>query len=323
MFSGFTARDFDAYAQKKWQSNAFTRERLEVRQKLVAIGRSIAGKLIGSDGSPLAFETSVEYPALWNHKQVQSQNLYFFRNEQARRELDAILNRQKPIAAMIEDPSPHKNHPFLGIAVLEDGVRLGLELHPEADVDRRSLEKKCQDYFEKERFLSLLCELGSEHRMGTFVSHAALPGQPLPKIDLARLVPCSELEMTKLDALLTQLANEKCALFVGQHFLRTDRRVESVDFFPIVEESMERLLPLYRFLAWSRDNDFLSMRETLRQEKEAKRQKYLAKNDRVRIVRGMFSGKMGVVQDLDAKGTLKVLVGKMTVKVDSEDVVRA
>lgn len=308
VFPGFSVQDFDAYVPKKWQSNIFTRERLEVRQKLLAIGKALAGKLIGSDGSPLAFETSVEYPALWNHKQVQSQNLYFFRNEQARRELDAILNRQKPLAALIEDPSPHKNHPFLCVTVVEQGLRLDLQVHPEADVDRRSLEKKIGDYFEKERLLNLIAGLGAEHRIGTVQSEGD---------------ECSSVDMAKLDALLEQVLAAKRPLFVGLLFARGDDRLVTSDFLAIVESSLERLLPVYRFVAWSRDNDFLSMRETLRQEKEAKRQKYLAKNDRVRIIRGMFSGKTGVVQDLDAKGNLKVLVGKMSVKVDSEDVVRA
>ena len=44
------------------------------------------------------------------------------------------------------------------------------------------------------------------------------------------------------------------------------------------------------------------MREALQKEKQAKRQKGLAKNDAVRIVRGMFAGKSGVVQEVDAKG---------------------
>ena len=46
----------------------------------------------------------------------------------------------------------------------------------------------------------------------------------------------------------------------------------------------------------------------------------LAKNDAVRIIRGMFAGKSGVVQEVDAKGGLRVLVGKVAVKVDAEDV---
>ena len=87
MFPGFTAADFDAYQVKKWKSNVFNRERLEVKQKLASLGRELQGVMIAPDGSPLAVEASVEHPALWNHKQVEAQHLYFSRNEGARKEL--------------------------------------------------------------------------------------------------------------------------------------------------------------------------------------------------------------------------------------------
>ena len=93
MFPGFTAADFDAYQPKKWKSNVFNRERLDVKQKLVALGRELQGAMLAPDGSPLAVEPSVEHPALWNHKQVEAQHLYFSRNEGARKELDAIIDR--------------------------------------------------------------------------------------------------------------------------------------------------------------------------------------------------------------------------------------
>ena len=47
MFPGFTSADFDAYAQKKWKSNVFTRERLEVKQKLLALGKELQGASVG------------------------------------------------------------------------------------------------------------------------------------------------------------------------------------------------------------------------------------------------------------------------------------
>ena len=40
------------------------------------------------------------------------------------------------------------------------------------------------------------------------------------------------------------------------------------------------------------------------------------------IVRGMLAGKTGVVQDFDAKGGIKVLVGKLAIRMDAEDVVK-
>jgi transcription antitermination factor NusG len=82
------------------------------------------------------------------------------------------------------------------------------------------------------------------------------------------------------------------------------------------------LLPIYRFVVWSRDNDFVSMRQVLDKERTVKRQKGLHKNDKVRIVRGILTGKDGVVQEVEGKGLLKVLVGKMVIKIDAADVER-
>src|SRR4051812_28835176 len=113
MFPGFSEADFEAYAPKKWKSNVFNRERLEVKQKLVSLSREVMGVLSAADGSPLAVEASVEHPALWNHKQVEAQHIFFSRNEGARKELDTIINRATSMASLIEDPTPMRNHLFL------------------------------------------------------------------------------------------------------------------------------------------------------------------------------------------------------------------
>ena len=89
-----------------------------------------------------------------------------------------------------------------------------------------------------------------------------------------------------------------------------------------VRTTLGQLLPLYRFIVWSRENDFVSMRQVLDKERTVRRQKGLHKNDRVRIVRGMLAGKDGLVQEVEAKGQLKVLVGKMVIKIDAADVER-
>ena len=83
------------------------------------------------------------------------------------------------------------------------------------------------------------------------------------------------------------------------------------------------LLPLYHFIAWSRDNDYVSIRDVLQKEKQAKRQRGLARNDEVRVVRGMLAGKIGVIQEIDARGGLRVLVGKMALKLDAQDVIKS
>jgi hypothetical protein len=311
-FSGFTSADFDAYAPKKWKSNVFTRERLEVKQKLLALGRELSPSMLAVDGSPLTAEASAEYPALWNHKQVEAQHLFFSRNEGARKELDHIIDRQTSLASMIDDPTPLRNHVFLAVSLGVDALEVSVKLHPDARVDRQNLERKCDDHFEAEKLVQLAHGLGAPYRVGvTPELHAAV-----------------ELDVESWRRTLAALGSVGPSLpgtphrllYVGRAFSRDEVLAGGAAVAGAAREALTRLLPVYRFIAWSRDNDFLSMREALQKEKQAKRQKGLAKNDAVRIVRGMFAGKSGVVQEIDAKGQLKVLVGKMAVKVDVGDV---
>jgi hypothetical protein len=315
MFPGFTAADFDAYQPKKWKSNVFNRERLEVKQKLVALGRELQGTMLAPDGSPLAVEASVEHPTLWNHKQVEAQHLYLSRNEGARKELDAIIDRGKSIASMIEDPTPQRNHLFLAVTLSEQALELSLKLHPDARVDRENLERKCDDHFEREKLLHLVRGLGDGFRAGITPA----------------LMSVGELDEGKLLELFAQLAKSATPqpftlgapqklLYIGRSIARADALAAADALSDDAKRTLQALLPIYRFIAWSRDNDFVSIKETLQKEKQQKRQKGLVKNDAVRIIRGMFAGKNGVVQEVDAKGGLRVLVGKVAVKLGAEDV---
>src|SRR6187399_440481 len=109
MFTGLGASDFDAYLPAKWRSNVYNRERLEVKQRLWALAPSLATALLGPDGAPLTAAASVEHPALFNQKQVEAQHLYFSRGEAARRELDAIIDRARGVASLLEDPTPQRS----------------------------------------------------------------------------------------------------------------------------------------------------------------------------------------------------------------------
>src|SRR5262249_35211360 len=153
----------------------FTRERLEVKQKMLMLGRELQGVMVAADGSPLACEASVEYPALWNHKQVEAQHLYFSRNEGARKELDRIIDRQTSLAALIDDPTPQRKHVFLAVTLSNDALEVSAKLHPDAKVDRQNLERKCEDHFEAEKLSTIGRSLGGEFRVGVTPELFAAP----------------------------------------------------------------------------------------------------------------------------------------------------
>jgi hypothetical protein len=310
MFPGFTDRDFDAYAPNKWKSNVFNRERLEVKQKLVALGKELAGTAIAADGSPLTCDASAEHPALWNHKQVEAQQVFFSRNEGARRELDRVIEKARSMTTMLEDPTPQRNHVFLAVSLFLDRIDFALKLHPDARVDRQNLERKLAEPWERERFIEGVAALPEGYAIG-------VTGQSR--------TPCSALDDARLTEVLKEFAlPEKPG---ATHWLVVDRQVPraeaasaGTDLVARAKDELAALVPVYHFVAWSRDNDWVSMREQLKQEKKVERQKGLAKGDKVRIVRGMFAGRGGTIQEIDARGGMRVLVGKLAVKVVAGEV---
>jgi hypothetical protein len=315
-FAGLVRADFDAYAPNKWRSNVFNRERLEVKQHLLALGRELQPYAIGADGAPLAVEASVEHPALWNHKQVDAQHLFFFRNEGARKELDAIIDKTRSLAAQIEDPTPQRTHLFLAVTLTHEQLEIALRLHPEARVDRQNLERKAEDHFEREKLIARIRGLGDGFRYG-------FAGQLAPAVDLddERLAAVLA-ELGKPAPMIAPPGAAPRFFVVASAIGRDDALAAGPDIVEMVRTRFVALVPVYQEIAWSRDNDLLSMREALKKEREARRQRGLAKNDTVRIVRGMFAGKSGTVHEIDARGGLKILVGKLAVKVDADDVVK-
>lgn len=310
MFPGFTDRDFDAYAPNKWKSNVFNRERLDVKQKLVALGKEVGGNLTAADGSPLLCEASVEHPALWNHKQVSAQHLFFSRNQGSRKELDQVIDKGRSMSTLLDDPTPQRNHLFLCVTIDAASLELAVKLHPDARVDRQNLERKLAEPWEREKFLELV---------------HGLPAGTLVGVSGGSSTPSRTLDDAKLKELTAEFARPEQPgathwFFISRTLPRADVLAAGEGITATVRRELEALLPLYQFVAWTRDNDFVSMREQLKQEKQVKRQKGLAKNDKVRIVRGMFSGRTGVVQDVDARGALKVVVGTVAVKVAADEV---
>jgi hypothetical protein len=316
MFAGFSDADFAAYAPAKWRSNVYNRERLEVKQKLTALGRDLAAGASAADGAPLEVEPSVEHPAQWNHKQVEAQHVFLSRNADARRELDKIMAKGQSIASLLDDPTPQRNHLFLAVTVAHDRAEVALKLHPEARVDRQNLERRAADHFEREKLLALLRALPEPFRIGLTTG----PLSPAAAIDPPRLDEVLAAFARPAAPANPLLPSAQSLLYAGRWFAPAEVVAAGAGFFDQARQALAALLPLYHFIAWSRDNDFVSIRETLAREKQAKRQRGLQARDEVRIIRGMFAGKLGVVQEVDARGSLKVLVGKLAVKVDADDV---
>jgi len=315
MFPGLSDSDFDAFLPQKQRSNVYNRERLEAKQRLLPLGRELATLLIGPDGAPLDLSASVEHPALVNHKQVEAQHLYFSRGATARRELDAIIDRARGVASLVDDPTPQRSHVFLAVSLYHDRVESSLRLHPEATVDRQNLVRKCSDPYELDRLAAALralpagsvLSLGSDAHDTSAITHEQLDA------------------IVQRFAALPQtlaLAGTPTMLAAVHTYTRTEAISAGAALSQTLATELAALLAIYRFCAWARDNDFVSVREALEKKQVERRQKGIVRGDAIRVVRGLFSGQRGTVQEVDARGAVRVLVGKRTLKLDAADLER-
>lgn len=305
-FTGLLDADFDAYQPRKWQSHLYNRERLEVKQKLLALANEL-GDIAGTDGQPLAAEASVEHPALWNHKKVEAQHLFFTRGEAARKELELLIDKGRSLAALIDDPTPHRKHALLALTIDHERVEMAIKLHADARVDRQNLERKCADFFQRERLLYLLRSLPEGCRAGVVGGTTLAPG---------------ELDDDRLRALLGEFAASSSWLFAGRSLGRGEPQARGRALVEALREALARLGEIYRFVAWTRENDFLAVREQLKKADVARRAHGVAAGDRVRIVKGLLAGKAGVVQKVEKSGALRVRLGSMLATVDGVDVAK-
>jgi len=309
-FAPFTDKDFETYRQEKWQSNVFNRERLEVKQKLEALGRILSPAMAAADGAPLECEVSVEYPALWNQRRVPNQHLFFSRNKDSRQELEGIISKKRTMAALIEDPSPLRHHILLSVMIDHEQVELALKLHSDAAVDRDNLDRLSQDFFTMEKLVGMVSSLPGEFCVG-LLSEGAPRGE---------VISAPEVDEGALRKLVQELPGADSWLTIWRSLASDDELARSEEFVPFAQEQLASLLPVMNFIAWSRENDFISIKETLKKKEIRQKSKGLQEGDAIRVKQGMFAGKRGTVQEVDAKGKLKVRLGSLLVNVDSQDV---
>ncbi|MEO6953323.1 MAG: KOW motif-containing protein [Polyangia bacterium] len=310
MFDRLIDADFDAYLPAKQRSNVYNRERLDTKQRLGPLAEALSTALIGTDGAQLEASWSLEHPHLVNRKQVEAQHVYFSRGETARRALDTIIDRARGVASLLEDSTPQRSHVHLAVSLLSDRLEVALRLHPEATVDRQNLLRRCQDPYALAHLVSLVTSLPD-----------GFVGGVVPDVQPARLLDGVALaEQLRRFGTASQ---QSASLF---SFVRSRPRADVLaagsGVVAMLAGDLAALLPLYRYCAWSRDNDFVSVKEALEKKQTERRQKGIVRGDEVRVVRGLFSGQLGTVQEVDPRGALRLLVGKMTIKLDAADVER-
>jgi uncharacterized protein YktB (UPF0637 family) len=253
IFDGFSGEDFDAYAPSKWSSNMFTLQRRKVKDKLDSIGKQLATEF-GNAGLELILHLSDDHPSLWNNKKVDTQWLFFSRDTNAQRELSDIIDTEKTLAATLVDPTPLYRHIFLGVSINETTLEVGIRLHHDAWVDRKNL-------------LAILGD--DEKRRGFFALCQSLPAQIDFGLHQNDLTGVASLEGETLQEFQNEFdTSSKGWMFMGARIPRDEVMAKGAEIAQTVVSTMKDLVPVYKYIAWSPQNDAVSIDTIVKQKKQ-------------------------------------------------------
>ncbi|MBN2495114.1 MAG: hypothetical protein JXR96_11020 [Deltaproteobacteria bacterium] len=307
-FEGLTAEDFDAFEPSKWSSNAHNLARLEAKLKLSALGKEVSQELAEAlAGREMGL--SAERPSIFNQHKVRDLTLFFFRGPEARRSLGAILDRAKSIADNVQDPAPHHKHISLASRLDIDGLQVGLWLHRDAWIDWKNLASRINGYGELEKLSRLLGSLPETIRYAT--GEGIQPDSP----------PARSVEAQ--DVVQGLGTAEPWTLF-AELIPRGRPDLASGQLVGRVVDVLGSLIPLERFIAWSPENDFHDLKVVIREHKEKVRKpmESLQRGSEVRVMKGLASGRLGIVESIEKRGLVKVRMGPVVLAVKMEDLAR-
>ena len=303
-FDGFQAADYRAYEAHKQGSMKFTLERRKAKDKLLAIARAVQ-EALNADLAGLELHASDEMPSVKNGKKVDHQAAFFLRDGEAQKALRALVNTTNLQAgAALFDIALEHQHACLVLRLDEQGVRVGIEIAARAKVDRDNVVEKLKQSWARERVVELARALPEGSSLGL---EGALVG--------ADVVTSADVESWLPGLAAGKALGARTTVGSADPVLSGPAAVEALTAL------MAAYLPLFRFWAWARDNEHAGVKETIKKTTEERQKKTITfqPGDRVTILAGLFAGRAGYVAEIDPKGKTKVMVGPVSLSLESKD----
>jgi hypothetical protein len=234
----FEEGDFQALSERLAGDPEGSARRLVTRRKLLALGKRAAA---GAEraGLPLLSRTSLHHPHPFNGMRVRRLWTYLARAAAEKKRLRGVLG-----AELGKDLDAAYRNAYLCIAIEAEGLEVSLRIHPDGWYDGQNLKNRVT----QEGVKPLLALLN------------ALSGFRLRLDDWKGEWVCGQLSPERLE--------EFFKFYVpGEHRLVVEERLpappgkRAAALAPdvpgrLVAECL-RLLPLYRYAAWSQESDFL------------------------------------------------------------------
>lgn len=233
-----TLQDFAAYEPHRQRDAEYNAYRLAVRRKLGLHGRHLQQLLETQAGLELKSRTSLERPYKFNLGRVGAQWAYLSRSPKDKKALQARVG-----PALGKDVDTHYIQTTLVVSVDSEGLEQALRIHSLAWWDGQNLKLKCNDPEHLDAWLELLNSLPQ--------------GFILFMDNWKKEYACGRLHTQDLRAYFKTYTP-------GEHWLNLRRRIPASlastldeDLTAFLEEGALALAPLYRFLAWTPENNHL------------------------------------------------------------------
>jgi len=247
LFLELNEGDFDAYLPERASSNAFSRPRLEFKQRALGWAKSVADRL-HSIGIPVDMEASDEHPSVRNNHRVDEQWIIFWRPAEQRQYLDPLLDQHAGIAQSLRNASPWFRHAFLALRLDSEHVEVCACLHPDAWIDLQAFHAKLNDDDRAQSIIDTILALPEEFQFG-------VSGQsPLP---------IASASIPALRELAQSLDEHRAALWFGWWISRATALQHAQLLGEQLEDALIALGPLYQILAWQQQDDVSELGRSL------------------------------------------------------------
>lgn len=287
----------------------FNIERMKVADLLNRLGERVERRLAASD---VAFARAVtpHTPSVFNGRRVSEMALYFSRTEEQKRAVAPVLDRKVGLPEQLSDSGEYHRHGFLGVLVRQDRVDVGLMIHSRAWLDVMNLLNRCRERDEETARLVRMLRL--------------MPREAVVRVAPDKVIPASRFDESMIPVLEDAVMNEQFTFFVGFSYKTDDPVLRHASFADQAADQIAGLLDMWKFCAWKPTSNYLGTSSAAPSAGHVQAVVMndghvvdFAKGSRVKVTTGPFAGRVGVVSDLDSKGTVKILIGRVTVRTES------
>lgn len=231
--------DFLAFEPHKRRDPDYNPERLRLRRKLQRIGEALGGRLAAA-GERLVVRTSLHHPFVHNRFHVGSLSVALSPPPALKRRLTRLLGVE-----FREETEAGFAHTNFVLEVDREGATAGLRVHEKAWWDAQNLRNRIADREGLEALRSLLDALPRHYALS--LDRKGREWRP------------GEVRWDDLLAFFRALEPGVRRIWVARRVAAEDPFATSRAFLEEVAEEFVALLPLYRFITWSPENDHLRL----------------------------------------------------------------